>query len=212
MKKNRWCVVIMMLLLSAAGCTPSYLYLPHPTVYMKKGLPDHDYTTTLTVLPFEGPSYYPEIGMYTAKLFYQKLLERHGSIITSLSQETDWYEKGMSWNGKTAMALDAGRRNESDYILIGSVDNYLVGHITNSRVIVTARLMEVSTGETLYFASGYGSGKPGKTFLLFDIKSGEYTPSTTSVIAAVVDNLVKDCFGIFTGYLEPLNPLISLVP
>ena len=212
MKINGSFLVIMVLLLSAAGCTPSYLYVPDPTVYMKKGFPDHDDTPTLTVLPFEGPSYYPEIGMYTAKLFYQKLLERHGSLTASLSQDPDWYEKGMSWNGKTAMALEAGRRDESDYILIGTVDNYLVGHITSSRVIVTARLIEVSTGETLYFASGYGSGKPGKTFLLFDIKSGEYTPSTTSVIAAVVDNLVKDCFGIFTGYLEPLNPLISLVP
>lgn len=200
----------MALLFSTAGCTPSYLHVPAPTVYMKKGVPAYDETPTVTVLPFEGPAYYPEIGLYTAKLFYQELLERHGSFTVFLSQDRDWYEKGMSWNGKTALALQAGVRDGSDYILIGSVDNYLVGNITSSRVIVTARLLEVNTGDTLYFASGYGSGQPGKTFLIFDTKPGERTPSNTSVIAAVVDNLVKDCFGRFTGYLEPLNPLTSL--
>lgn len=209
---KRMSMVIIALLLTVAGCTPSYLHVPDPTVYMNRGFPYHDDNPTVMVLPFEGPSYYPEIGMYTGMLFYHKLLERHGSLTASLSQDTGWYEQGMSWNGKTALALEAGRREGSDYILTGSVDNYLVGHITSSRVIVTARLMDVSTGETLYFASGYGSGKPGKTYLLYDTKAGESTPSNTAVIAAVVDNLVNDCFGPFTGYLAPLNPLTSLIP
>jgi hypothetical protein len=65
----------------------------------------------------------------------------------------------------------------------------------------------VATEDTLYFATEYGSGKPGKTFLALDIKAGEPTPSASSVLYAVVDRIMKDCFennGYF-GFLSKIS-------
>ena len=146
------------------------------------------------VLPFESPSYFSEAGIFTAKLFYQRLLEQEEFTDIFYSQNSDWFEKGMTWSGRTELAIEEGRRAEVDYILIGSIDYFLVGHITTSRVTVTARLLEVMSGETIYFATGYGSGKPGKTFLFFDSRAGEHTPSPTAVLSVVVNNMVRDCF------------------
>lgn len=188
------------------GCTPGFLYVSDPTVYVRKKISLQETTSKLTVLPFESPSYYPEIGMYTAKLFFQQLLEKK-EFEVSFSQYADWRERGRSWIGKTEMALEEGRRLGSTFILIGSVDQYMFGNITSNRVMVTARLIEVSTGETIYYATGYGSGKPGKTFLFLDTKSGENTPSATSVLYAVVNHIVKDCFD-KKGYLGPLNIIL----
>jgi TolB-like protein len=184
---------LLVVLFNLWGCTPSFIHIPDPTVYMRKELPPQETTVKLTVLPFESPSYYPEIGMYTSKLFYQQLLKKK-EFEVSFSQEADWHERGGSWIGKTELAVEEGRKLMSDYIIIGRVDHYMVGHITSNRVTVTTRLIEVKTGETLYFATGYGSGKPGRTFLLLDLKAGETTPSAISVLYAVVDHIVKDCF------------------
>ena len=105
------------------------------------------------------------------------------------------------------LAREAGSMHQADYVLIGSIEYYLAGHTTRNAVTVTARLLEVATGETIYFATGYGSGKPGKTFLLLDYKSAEHTPSATSVLSAVVENLIKDCFN--KGFFGSLKTIIS---
>jgi TolB-like protein len=206
--KVHWFFVLLVIgFLNSWGCTPSFVYVPDPTVYVKKDLVPHTVSPKLAVLPFESPFYNPDSGMYTAKLFYQRLLARKEFREVFFSQETDWYKKGMSWMGKSELAREEGRMRQADYILIGSIDYYLVGHTTPNAVTVTARLLEVATGETIYFATGYGSGKPGKTFLLLDYKSGEYTPSATSVLSKVVDNLIKDCFS--KGLFKSLKTTIS---
>jgi TolB-like protein len=207
MKAHGVFVLLVIGLLGSWGCTPSFVYVPDPTVYVKKDLSPHEVSPRLAVLPFESPFYNPDSGMYTAKLFYQRLLARKEFREVFFSQETDWYIKGMSWMGKSELAREEGRVRQADYVLIGSIDYYLVGHTTRNAVTVTARLLEVATGETVYFATGYGSGKPGKTFLFLDYKSGEYTPSATSVLAAVVDNLIKDCFS--KGFFGSLKTIIS---
>jgi hypothetical protein len=210
MKAHWFFVLLVMGLLDSWGCTPSFVYVPDPTVYVKKDIVPHKVSPKLVVLPFESPFYTPESGMYTAKLFYQRLLARKEFKEVFFSQETDWYKKGMSWMGKSELACEEGRMRQADYVLIGSIDYYLVGHTTPNAVTITARLLEVATGETIYFATGYGSGKPGKTFLLLDYKSGEYTPSATSVLSAVVDNLIKDCFN--KGLFRSLKTIISKAP
>ncbi|MBW2553114.1 MAG: hypothetical protein KAS98_13805 [Deltaproteobacteria bacterium] len=207
MKKHGFIILILAILFNLWGCTPSFLYVPKPTVYVKEELPPRETPLRLAVLPFESPDYYPEIGMYTAKLFFQKLIERREFKEVSFSQETNWYERGGSWNGRTELAVEEGKSLKSDYILIGSIERYQVGHITSNGVIVTVRLIEVETEETIYFATGYGSGKPGKTFLIMDLKAGEPTPSTTSVLYAVVDNLIKDCFK--RNYWKALKRIFS---
>lgn len=195
MKECRFIILIFSILFNLWGCrTPSFIYLPKPTVYLKEAVPPRETPSKLVVLPFESPDYYPDIGLYTAKLFFQKLLERQEFKEVFFSQDADWYERGGNWNGRTELAVKEGKRLKSDYILIGSIERYLLGYITSNCVIVTVRLIEVETGETIYFATGYGSGKPGKTFLIMDTESSELTPSATSVLYAVVDNLVKECF------------------
>ena len=210
MKAHGVFLLLVIVLLGSWGCTPSFVYVPDPTVYVKRDLAPYDVSPKLAVLPFESPFYDPDSGMYTAKLFYQRLLSRKEFREVFFSQETDWYINGMSWTGKSELAREEGRVRQADYVLIGSIDYYLVGHTTPNAVTVTARLLEVATGETVYFATAYGSGKPGKTFLFLDYKSGEYTPSATSVLAAVVDNLIKDCFskGLF-GSLKTITSRAS---
>ena len=209
MKDHRFIILLLLAFFNLWGCTPSFLYVPEPTVYVRKALPSQEKPSKLTVLPFECPDYYPEVGMYTAKLFFQRLLGKKEIKDIVFSQYTDWHERGESWVGKTALALEEGRKLNSDCILIGSIDYYLIGHITSNRVTVTVRLIEVKTGETIYFATGYGSGKPGKTFLTLDLKAGEPTPSATSVLYAVVDHIVKDCFDKNKIYLKPLKNIFS---
>jgi TolB-like protein len=206
--KAHWFFILLAIgFLDSWGCTPGFVYVPDPTVYVKKDLASHTVSPKLAVLPFESPFYSPDSGMYTAKLFYQRLLAKKEFREVFFSQETDWYTQGKSWMGKSGLAREEGRRRQADYVLIGSIDYYLVGHTTPNAVTVTARLIEVATGETIYFATGYGSGKPGKTFLFLDYKSGEYTPSATSVLSAVVENLIKDCFS--KGFFRSLKTIIS---
>jgi len=208
MKRHTRTMLLFTVLATLWGCTPGFLYLSDPIVYEKKVLPRQETLPTIAVLPFESPSYYPEIGMYTSKLFFQRLLEKKAFEGVSFLQVSDWYEKGMSWHGKTALAIELGREHNSDYILLGSVDQYLIGYITSNKITVTARLIEVATGDTMYFATEYGSGKPGKTFLVFDLKAGEPTPSASSVLYAVVDRIMKDCFK--NNYFRFLSKLSSL--
>jgi len=206
--KAHWFFILLAIgFLDSWGCTPSFVYVPDPTVYVKKELAPHKVSPKLAVLPFESPFYSPDSGMYTAKLFYQRLLARKEFRDIYFSQETDWEKRGMSWMGKSELAREEGRMRQADYVLIGSIDYYLDGHSIRNAVTVTARLLEVASGETIYFATGYGSGKPGKTFLFLDYKSGEYTPSVTSVLSAVVDNLIKDCFN--KGIFGSLKAIIS---
>ena len=176
------------------GCTPSYIFAPNPNVYVKQDFACKTLPQTLMILPFESPSYFFEAGQFTAKLFYESLLEKEEFADIYYSQNADWYEKGITWHGRTERAIEEGRRAGVDYILIGSVDYYLVGHITTNRVTVTVRLIEVLSGETMYFATGYGSGKPGKTFLFLNATPGEHTPSPTAVLSVVVNNMVRDYF------------------
>jgi len=208
MKRYWFIVPCFLIFLSLLGCTPSFLYVPAPTVYVREEFSPQDTTARITVLPFESPSYYPEIGIYTSKLFFQHLLKKKGFEV-SFSPETNWYERGKDWNGKTGLAAEEGRKLMSDYILIGSVDYYMIGHITSNKVTITARLIEVTTGETLYFATGYGSGKPGRTYYILDLKAGETTPSATSVLYAVVDHMVKDCFDRKNYRFKSLNKFFS---
>jgi hypothetical protein len=132
--------------------------------------------------------------MYTAELFYQRLLKQAQFGEVAFIQAPDWYEKGSSLKGKAALASAVGRDLQGEYVLIGSIDYYLVGHTTSNRVTVTARLMDTATGETLYYATEYGSGKPGKTFFPYDVEAGESAPAASSVLSAVVDKIVKGYF------------------
>lgn len=187
--------LILCMLFSLWGCTPSFLYLSDPVVYVKKDLPRNGIAAKLVVLPFESPSDDEGIGMYTAKLFYERLLKQEEFSAVAFLQVPDWYEQGRSLQGKTELAAALGRDSQGEYVLIGSIDYYLVGHITSNRVTVTARLLETATGETIYYATEYGSGKPGRTFFPFDLEAGETTPAPSSVLSAVVDKLVKGYFG-----------------
>lgn len=207
MKAHRFFILLLIAVLKSGGCTPSFVYVPNPTVFVKKDLIEREFSPKLAVLPFESPCYSPDSGMYTSKLFYQRLLARKEFSEVLFLQETGWYEKGMSWRGKSELAREAGSMHQADYVLIGGIDYYLDGHTVRNAVTITARLLDVATGETIYFATGYGSGKPGKTFLLLDYKSGEYTPSATSVLAAVIDNLINDCLN--RGLLRSLATIIS---
>lgn len=207
MKPYGWVVLILCLFFHGLGCTPGFLYVSKPTVYVKDGLPKGKTPVRLAVLPFASPDYHPEIGMYTAKLFFQKLIDRREFQEVFFSQETNWYERGGSFHGRTDLAIDEGKRLTSDYILMGSIERYKVGQITSNDVVVTVRLIEVETGKTLYFATGYGRGEPGKTFLIMDTKAGEPPPSSTSVLDAVVDRLVKDCFK--RNFWEALGGIFS---
>ena len=153
MKSHRFIFLLIAACLCIWGCTPSYIFNPSPTVYVKQNLSREDLPQTLMVLPFESPSYFSEAGIFTAKLFYQRLLEQEEFTDIFYSQNSDWFEKGMTWNGRTELAIEEGRRTEVDYILIGSIDYFLVGHITTSRVTVTARLIEVMSGECSYVVS-----------------------------------------------------------
>jgi len=187
--------LFLCILLSLWGCTPAFLYLSAPVVYVKKDLPRHGISAKLVVFPFESPSDDSGIGMYTAKLFYDRLLKQEEFSAVAFLQVSDWYEKGGSLQGKTELAAALGRDFQSEYVLIGSIDYYLVGHITSNRITVTAKLLETATGETLYYATEYGSGKPGKTFFPLDLEAGETTPSSSSLLCAVVDRIVKGYFG-----------------
>ncbi len=194
MKRYKFISLLVMGLAGGWGCTPSFIYNPNPTVYVRRDLPEKEVPSKLVVLPFESPFYCSEVGMYASRLFYRQLLERKAFTSISFSQEADWFERGSGWLEKTRIAMQEGEKSEADYILIGSVDYYMLGYSTANRVTVTVRLIEVATGETIYFATGYGSGKPGNTYLLLGAKAGEHTPSTTSVLYAVVERMVKDCF------------------
>jgi TolB-like protein len=195
--------LFLCILFTLWGCTPSFLYLADPLIYVKKDLPGNGNAAKIIVFPFESPSDYPGLGMYTATLFYQRLLKQEEFREVAYVQVPDWYEKGKSLTGKTELAAELGRDFQSEYVLIGSIDYYLVGHITSNRVTVTARLMETATGETLYYATEYGSGKPGKTFFPYDVEAGETTPATSSVLSAVVDKLVKGYFGCnYLGFID----------
>ena len=89
MKKYLFIVPCFLTFLNFLGCTPSFLYVADPTVYVREGFPPQETTARVTILPFESPSYYPEIGMYTSKLFFQHLLKKKG-FEAFLSQETNW--------------------------------------------------------------------------------------------------------------------------
>jgi hypothetical protein len=194
MKLHRLIFSLIGVCLCVWGCTPSVIVAPRPTVYVKQEIFDCDLPQTLMVLPFESPSYFLEAGTFTAKLFYQRMLEQDEFTKIIYSQNPDWFEKGLTWNGRTELAIEEGRRAEADYILIGSIDYFLVGNITTNQVTVTTRLIEVMSGETIYFATAYGSGRPGQTFFFFDSRPGEHSPSPTAVLSAVVNNIVRDCF------------------
>lgn len=186
--------LFLCILFTLWGCTPSFLYLSDPVIHVKKDLPGNGVSAKIIVFPFESPADYPGLGMFAAKLFYERLLKQEEFREVAYVEVPDWYEKGRSLQGKTELAAELGRDLQSEYVLIGSIDYYLVGHTTSNRVTVTARLMETATGETLYYATEYGSGKPGKTFFPFDLETGETTPATSSVLNAVIDKLVKGYF------------------
>lgn len=194
MKSHRFIFLFIAALACIWGCTPSYIFAPNPTVYVKQDFACEHLPQKLMILPFESPSYFLEAGGFTAKLFYERLLQQDEFTEIYYSQDSDWFEKGMTWHGRTELAIEEGRKAGVDYILIGSIDYYLVGHISTNRITVTARLIEVLSGETMYFATGYGSGKPGKTFLILDAKPGQHTPSPTAVLSVVVNNMVRDYF------------------
>ena len=63
MKKYRLIILVFALFFNLWGCTPAFLHIPDPTVYVKEEIPPQE-------TPSKFPYYYPEIGMYTAKLFF----------------------------------------------------------------------------------------------------------------------------------------------
>ncbi len=187
-------LLLALFIVLIAGCLPSYVRVSPPVVYVKEGFPSSIGSSRLIVLPFDSPSYYPEIGFSAGNLFYRSLLKKGTFGEVFFYQDPEWHERGRTWSGKTELAIEMARRTGYQFVLVGEVESYRWGKVASPHVALTVRLIDAETAQTLRFVGGTGRGKPGNTYLLFNTERPEESPSTSKVFAAVIEDLVSRFF------------------
>ncbi|MDH4321422.1 MAG: hypothetical protein OEV73_07990 [Desulfobulbaceae bacterium] len=143
-------LLLLLPLVAASGCAKTV----RPTVQPLKGAPVvyiHPMTDTyrqakLGVLPFQVPAGMGEAQAHgVAGLFKDVLLgKRTFPVVKQLTTPT----------GDSAQAVEFGRANDCDLVLLGSLDYAMSGgDLGGARVGVSVRLLSVKTGNTVWYLS-----------------------------------------------------------
>jgi len=109
---------------------------------------------SITVINFKEPNYARGKGKLAGTIFHENLLKSKIFYLVKLSNNSDWSKFGKTEEEMLKTAIDEGKNDKTDFILVGSINKYIFGGLNKTEVDIKVRIIEVKTGIT-YFMCEY---------------------------------------------------------
>jgi len=146
----------------------------------------------LLIAPFENTEHSPALGLAVARLFIEQIVQR--SAVQSAGIIDDPQNlRALLYRDIPAVAdaLGRARRRGADLLLVGSVPEYRAGSAGPTAVTVVARLIDVESGAVVWWGRSSVAGRPGRRFLLWDMRLDPDPPDADTLTRAAVRRIVK---------------------
>lgn len=145
---------------------------------------------SVLILNFREPPHALGSGVKTAELFHQEILKMKKFKLAALQVNSQWDRLDETEEERLLRAMTEGEEKGLDYILLGDVREYYSGGLTDTRVRIRVRLIELATRTTVFLAENQEtfSSKDGG---FMDASLAEKAAPAERAAARVVWELVK---------------------
>lgn len=152
-------LVLAALLLPLASCSVIRKEKPlNIPVHMERKNLDK---ASILVFNFHEPEHARGEGAYVAERFHLNLLKSKKFRVASLFNDSPWNRIATAEEERLMLALEEGRKQKFDYILVGRLIEFFDGGATSTRVQLKVRIIEVSSRTTIFLAE-HGSQAKSK--------------------------------------------------
>ncbi len=186
--------LILFALFFLCGCHPGFIVPSTVDVFIKKSVRPFLITGHLVILPFECPGASSEPGREVALQLKENITRIDYLKKVTPIEEAPWRKQIETRYDRLQKTLKIARQTEADLVLTGSVEGVLFGNLDETATTISARLLSVKTGKTLWWGKHRVTGKSGKTFFLLDAMLPADPPDLHRLLTYSADKITSEIF------------------
>ncbi len=161
-------------------------------VFTKKSARKLKKNSHLAILQFQTSESTPELGLKASKIFDEKISKKHFFKTITIIEDTSWFKREERF--KINKAVLQARSLNADLLLFGAIEDYMPADNIETKVTLAVKLINVASGELLWWGRKKTVGKPGNTFLFFAKFLSPSPPDVEKLLNKAAQNIIDDIF------------------
>jgi hypothetical protein len=149
------------------ACYPGWTVPSRPEIFITRNLGHYARTARVAVIPFRNDYFDRQLGAEAAGCIKQALL--HKDLFTEITviEDAFWHNRKVDTGAVINQALYDVQADGFDLLIVGDVKAYQPSSAAETKAVVSARLIEIASGKTLWWGQASCTGRRGKTFLFW---------------------------------------------
>ena len=150
MKRKKLSLLLVLPLLAFVSCLSPQPPTSRRDVYLE-GKIKEPASRTLLIFSFQTPSYAAPWAVRGAEIFHQEFLRANRLQKVVLDTDCPWTVEDRGEEASIQRAIAEASRRGVDLLLLGRWESLIFGRLTGHKAALRLRLIEVSTGKTLWY-------------------------------------------------------------
>ena len=207
---------ILTVFLLCSGCHPGYIVPARVEVFSQNRSEQLFVPGHLAVFPFYSTLVQNEMCRSVALKFCQEIGKKNIYTKITFLDNSPGTNRLDSRDLLRKEAVLRARDRHADLALIGFIESYMPGTATDTNISLSAMVVDVSQGDSLWWGADRLTGKPGNTFLLWDAALSPDAPSANKLLDRSVRRIVHKIYADYTrqkntGLLNRVRNFLSSV-
>lgn len=176
------------------SCHPGYILPGNTDTFCRSSLIHLSNTGHLIIFPFETSGLSLPLSLKTANIFNEQIHQINFFKKITLINDTAILSGMPSNELKMKKILYTASQRKADAVLLGSVEDYSVGMSSDTKVTVSAMIVDVHSGKKLWWGKKTTIGKPGGSYLLLGNRPTMNAPDVDKLLIHTVHEIVQQIF------------------
>ncbi len=160
-------LALLLLCFSVCACLPGWTVPSRPEIFISHNLGTYASTGRVAIMPFQNDHYAQQLGTEAAEFVKQALMARRMFKESMVIENAFWHNRQVDTAAVINQALCDVQAQGFDLLMVGDILDYMPSTAGETKAVISARLIEIASGETLWWGKASCSGRGGRTFLLW---------------------------------------------
>jgi len=196
--KNKLIFILILFALIMSSCHQGYIVPGEVDVIRKLSRTVHHRCADLVIFPFNTSEDSPALSLNVAKLFNQEISRNNHVNKITLIEDTSLFSDIDTEELQIQKALYIANSLYADMIMFGSIDYYFDSVSIETKAIISTMIINVKSGEKLWWGTKSVTGKPGKKSAFYSDHMTPDPPSAQELLKRAVEQIVFSMFCIKT--------------
>jgi len=192
--KNKLLLLFTLSAILITGCHPGYIVPGKVETISRSSLIHLSNTGHLIIFPFETIEHSPKLSLEAAERFNEEINKYNFFKKITLIDDNSLLIDFKNHQLKIQKALYYANEQNADAILLGKVEEYSYSVSVDTKVSLKIMIIDVKSGEKLWWGGKTVIGKQGNTFLLIGNRLSPNPPSAQKLLLNAVKKITASIF------------------